>query len=86
MKKYSIINEQLQIYKDKYGSNLDIYNRLINSINNIIKRSYAKHPLITINNYNNINNSHIFTYDINKNINSNDENMGIEIKNNKNIN
>ena len=83
--KYSIINEQLQIYKDKYGSNLDIYNRLISSINNTIKRSHAKQPLIIINNNNNINNSNIFSYDINNNINSNDENMDIEIKNNKNI-
>ena len=41
--------------------------------------------MIIINNNNNINNSNIFSYDINNNINSNDENMDIEIKNNKNI-
>ncbi len=86
--KYSIINEQLQIYKDKYGSNLDIYNRLINSINNTIKRSHTKQPLIIINNNNNINNSNIFSYDINNNINSNEENLELEVnnkKNNKNV-
>ena len=86
--KYSIINEQLQIYKDKYGSNLDIYNRLISSINNTIKRSNIKHPLIIINNNNNINNRNIYSYDINNNINSNDDNIDFEIKNkksNKNI-
>ena len=85
--KYNIIKEQLQIYKDKYGSNLDIYNRLINSINNTIKRSHNKQPLIIINNNNNINNSNIFSYDINNNIN-NKENISIDSKNknnNKNI-
>ncbi len=51
--KYKIINEQLQVYKNKYGSNLDIYNRLINSINNTIKKSNSRQPLIIINNNNN---------------------------------
>ena len=77
--KYNIIKEQLQIYKDKYGSNLDIYNRLINSINNTIKRSHTKQPLIIINNNNNINNSNIFSYDINKKQND------IELNNENNI-
>ena len=87
--KYNIIKEQLQIYKDKYGSNLDIYNRLINSINNTIKRSHAKQPLIIINNNNNINNSNIFSYDMNNTINNNNnkENINNEIElKNKNSN
>ena len=85
--KYNIIKEQLQIYKDKYGSNLDIYNRLINSINNTIKRSHIKQPLIIINNNNNINNSNIFSYDINNKINNSQEKIknGSKDKNNKNI-
>ena len=77
--KYNIIKEQLQIYKDKYGSNLDIYNRLINSINNTIKRSHTRQPLIIINNNNNINNSNIFSYDINNKQND------IDLKNQNNI-
>ena len=68
--KYKIINEQLQVYKNKYGSNLDIYNRLINSINNTIKKSNSRQPLIIINN-NNINNSNIFSYDFTSNNNNN---------------
>ena len=64
--KYNIIKRQLIIYKNKYGSNLDIYNRLINSINDTIKKTYDKSPLIIINNNNNINNSHIFNNDIGK--------------------
>ena len=79
--KYNIIKEQLQIYKDKYGSNLDIYNRLINSINNTIKRSHNKQPLIIINNNNNINNSNIFSYDMNNAINNNKEKKENDLKN-----
>ena len=45
---------------------MDIYNRLINSINNTIKKTYDKSPLIIINNNNNINNSHIFNNEIGK--------------------
>ena len=84
--KYNIIKEQLQIYKDKYGSNLDIYNRLINSINNTIKRSHIKQPLIIINNNNNINNSNIFSYDINNNINNSQEKIDIELNDDNNNN
>ena len=82
--KYNIIKKQLQIYKDKYGSNLDIYNRLINSINDTIKKTYAKTPLIIINNNNNINNSHIFNNDIGKLI-QNYKNSKSQDKNLKNI-
>ena len=64
--KYNVIKKQLQIYKNKYGTNLDIYNRLINSINDTIKKTYEKPPLIIINNNNNINNSHIFNNEIGK--------------------
>ena len=38
--KFSLIKEQLQNYKTKYGSNLGIYNRLIEGINDTIKLIY----------------------------------------------
>ena len=38
--KFNIIKTQLQIYKSKYGSNLTIYNRLVDSINLTIKSTY----------------------------------------------
>ena len=40
--KFNIIKTQLQIYKSKYGSNLTIYNRLVDSINTTIKSTYYK--------------------------------------------
>lgn len=48
--KFNIIKTQLQIYKSKYGSNLTIYNRLIDSINSTIKNTYNKSEY-DINNY-----------------------------------
>ena len=38
--KFALIKEQLQNYKTKYGSNLGIYNRLIEGINDTIKLIY----------------------------------------------
>ena len=43
--KFSLIKEQLQNYKTKYGSNLGIYNRLIEGINDTIKLIYKKNVL-----------------------------------------
>ena len=40
--KYNIIKEQLQLYKTKYGSNLSLYNKFINNINNSIQKTYNK--------------------------------------------
>ena len=42
--KFNIIKTQLQIYKSKHGSNLTIYNKLIDSINTTIKSTYTKKP------------------------------------------
>jgi len=42
--KFNIIKTQLQIYKSKYGSNLSIYNRLVDSINSTIKSTYYQSP------------------------------------------
>ena len=44
--KFNIIKTQLQLYKQKHGSNLDIYNKLIDSINTTIKSTYTKKPTI----------------------------------------
>lgn len=46
--KFNIIKTQLQLYKQKHGSNLDIYNKLIDSINTTIKSTYTKKPMSTI--------------------------------------
>ena len=46
--KFQIIKTQLQLYKQKHGSNLDIYNKLIDSINTTIKSTYTKKPMSTI--------------------------------------
>ena len=48
--KFDLIKNQLQKYKNKYGSNLGIYTRLINGINDTIKKIYKEN-----NNDNNIN-------------------------------
>ena len=40
--KFNIIKEQLQLYKEKYGSNLSLYNKFINNINNSIQKTYSK--------------------------------------------
>ena len=55
--KFNIIKTQLQIYKSKYGSNLTIYNKLVDSINSTIKSTYYK-PLFGFERTNN-NNSYI---------------------------
>jgi len=40
--KFDSIKNQLQSYKNKYGSNLGIYNRLIDGINDTIKLIYKE--------------------------------------------
>ena len=40
--KFNTIKEQLQLYKEKYGSNLSLYNKFINNINNSIQKTYNK--------------------------------------------
>ena len=40
--KFNTIKEQLQLYKTKYGSNLSLYNKFINNINNSIQKTYNK--------------------------------------------
>jgi len=37
--KFNIIREQLQIYKQKYGTNISLYNKLISNINNSIQKT-----------------------------------------------
>ena len=59
--KFDLIKKQLKKYKNKYGSNLGIYNRLIDGINNTIRQTYNKYPSENIN----VNN-HDYTMD-NKN-------------------
>ena len=40
--KFNIMKEQLQLYKEKYGSNLSLYNKFINNINTTIQKTYNK--------------------------------------------
>ena len=40
--KFNIIKEQLQIYKQKYGTNISLYNKFINKINNNIQKTRNK--------------------------------------------
>lgn len=40
--KFNIIKEQLQIYKQKYGTNISLYNKFINKINNNIQKQEIK--------------------------------------------
>ena len=47
--KYNIIKTQLQLYKSKHGSNLAIYNKLVDNINSTIKSTYYK-PKINLDN------------------------------------
>ena len=37
--KFNIIKDQLQIYKQKYGANISLYNKFINNINNSIQKT-----------------------------------------------
>ena len=60
--KFDSIKNQLQNYKNKYGSNLGIYNRLIDGINDTIKLIYKE-------NKNSNNNENIFKEGKNDNIN-----------------
>ena len=76
--KFNAIKEQLKIYKEKYGTNLSLYNKFINDINLTIQETYNKS---------------FFGLDINKNNNifNNCYNNGIimigtENKNNKYVN
>ena len=45
--KFELIKKQLQKYKNKYGSSLGIYNRLIDSINDTIKETYSNNNNIS---------------------------------------
>ena len=86
--KYNIIKKYLQNYKNRYGSNLDIYNRLIRSINDTIDKTYHKGPLIIINNNNSINNSNIYNNKIGRiiqNYSNNNTNSNCSNKNIKNL-
>ena len=40
--KFNIIREQLQLYKEKYGANMSLYNKFINNINNSILKTRNK--------------------------------------------
>ena len=40
--KFNIIKEQLQIYKQKYGTNISLYNKFINKLNNNIQKTRNK--------------------------------------------
>ena len=40
--KFNIIREQLQLYKQKYGANISLYNKFINNINNSILKTRNK--------------------------------------------
>ena len=40
--KFNIIREQLQLYKQKYGANVSLYNKFINNINNSILKTRNK--------------------------------------------
>ena len=40
--KFSIIKEQLQLYKQKYGSNISLYNEFINKINNTLQKTRSQ--------------------------------------------
>ena len=62
--KFDLIKRQLERYKSKYGSNLGIYNRLIDGINDTIKQTYNKYPFEESNNL-----------DLNNNINNNNNNI-----------
>ena len=44
--KFNLIKIQLQIYKNKHGSNLEIYNKLIDSINTTIQSTCNKNTLL----------------------------------------
>ena len=65
--KFDLIKKQLQKYKNKYGSNLGIYNRLIDGINDTIKQTYNKYPYEN-NNFDN------FEIELKKNNNNNNKN------------
>lgn len=84
--KFDLIKKQLQKYKSKYGSNLGIYNRLIDGINDTIKQTYNKYPYED--NYNNLDD---YDYEfknknLNKNNNINKIINSIEIKEDENTN
>ena len=83
--KFDLIKKQLQKYKSKYGSNLGIYNRLIDGINDTIKQTYNKYPYED-------NNNNLDDYDyefknknINKNNNINKIINSLDIKEDENI-
>ena len=73
--KFELIRKQLQKYKSKYGSNLGIYNRLIEGINDTIKQTYNKYPFED----NNIDDLELNIKNKNININQNENNINIDI-------
>ena len=56
--KFNAIKEQLKLYKEKYGSNLSLYNKFINNINSTIQKSYNKSFFELDSNKNDISNSY----------------------------
>ena len=69
--KFNAIKEQLKLYKEKYGSNLSLYNKFINNINSTIQKTYNKS---------------FFELDTNKNDFSNNYNNGLIINGAENKN
>ena len=71
--KFELIKKQLEKYKNKYGSSLGIYNRLIDGINDTIKQTYS-------------NNNNDNDFDINEYDNTNEYKYNKKVDNYKNIN
>ena len=90
--KFNSIKEQLQLYKEKYGSNLSLYNKFINNINNSIQKTYSKSFFdldknkIEFINYDNINIKNNNGIIINGGENKNNIDKYINLSINKNLN
>ena len=77
--KFDLIKKQLQKYKSKYGSNLGIYNRLIEGINDTIKQTYNKDSFEDNNNDNNLDDLDLELKNKNININQNENEININL-------